>query len=452
MNFDHDLEYLVIGNALMKEQAVMQMVDVIKTPDVFTDRDTKTAYKAIRELFMSSEVIDLITVAKVAKKRYRVDETAFQMFLMECTGRVTFVNQQEHCMLLLQLFIRRRLFDAGHKLMNMSSDQGRDTLELLATAAQEIQGIDKDVQMETSQKWPDVVDSLIDKLLSQSQGKLPRGITTGITKLDNVIGGFTPGQLVTIAGRPGMGKSAFAQSIIVHCAERYGPVLLISREMGAEDIAGRVVASHTDLNMAEIFGGSITTNQVEYLKKNSGYIKNLPVHVDEVSISLDQVIYSIRKKVSQEGARLIVIDYIHLIRGFEGKRYSGDTEKLTDITRELKSLSTLIKVPIIILSQLNRDVENRGGRKVPQLSDLKQSGSIEEDSNMVIFLYRPEQYDIYEFEDGSPAAGKVEVIVAKNRNGRTGKVRANFDGMKMRFSDESEPNYLTSPSPNDGPF
>lgn len=446
MNHDLNLEKEIIGAALVNEQALIELIDTIKKPDVFSDRDTKTAFKTIREIYLSSEPVDIIRVSKLAHKRTKWPEHECMPFLAGCMNQVSGTSFQKHnCLILLQLFIRRRIMEAGQKLINMSKDEGRDSLELLTEAMGEVDGIDRETEIEPAEDWSGVIDTMINTLHDQSKGKVVRGVKSGLKELDRVIGAFVPGQLITIAGRPGMGKSALAQHCLVHCSKSYGPALLITREMDAQDIAKRVFASETDLDMGIMFN-NITTSQVEYARKTSEQIKRLPIHIDSKSSSLNQVIYSIRKHANQKGIKLAIVDYAQLVGGFDNKRYKGLTDTLTDVTRELKSLASTLGIPIIILSQLNREVEQRP-RKVPQLSDLKQSGSIEEDSNVVILLYRPEYYDMLEFEDGSPAMGRVELIIPKNRNGKVGKVRAEYIGEKVKFQDAGE-----YPVDNDLPY
>jgi len=223
---------------------------------------------------------------------------------------------------------------------------------------------------------------------------------------------------------------------------------MFSREMSAIEIAKRITANQLEnLNMADIFG-NMDKAKIEYLKQNLEQVKKLLIEVDGKSSNLTEVIYKIRKDHSQHALKVVIIDYLQLLSGFADKRYRGQTEILNDLTRELKALASKLELPIIVLSQLNREVENRPNKE-PQLSDLKMSGSIEEDSNMVILLYRPEYYNLDTFPDGDPSYGKVDIIVAKNRNGKTGKVRAEFIGEKVKFQDLQTMPYISNEMPWD---
>jgi len=435
MKYDHQIEQLVIGTALTTDKGLVDLLDTIQDSRTFTHDDCQNAYKCIKELYHTSTGVSVINTARLAQQKFKIDKNQFSVFLIDCTQLVTSdVLQKENCLILLQYYIRRRLQEAGNKMIAMSDDEGRDTLELLATAITEVNQLDNNIEIQKSIQWPEVVDRMVSHFEIQNSGETPEGITTGITELDKKIGGFTPGQLITVAGRPGMGKSAFAQSVLIHAAQRFGRVLMFSREMSAIEIAKRITANQLDnLNMADIFGNMDKT-KIEYLKQNLEQLKKLPIEVDGKSSNLTEVIYKIRKEHSQHALKVVIIDYLQLLSGFAEKRYRGQTEILNDLTRELKALASKLELPIIVLSQLNREVENRPNKE-PQLSDLKMSGSIEEDSNMVILLYRPEYYNLDTFPDGDSSYGKVDIIVAKNRNGKTGKVRAEFIGEKVKFQD-----------------
>ena len=449
MKYDHQIERLVIGTAITTEKGLIDLLDTIQDHRTFTHPECNEAYKCLKELYYTSEGVSIISISRLAQIKFQTNKLQFESFLIDCTSLVVSDQvQKQNCLILLQYYIRRRLGEAGQKLTAMSDDEGRDTLELLATAITEVHQIDNNIDVHKSVQWAEVVEQMVTHFEIQNSGETPEGITTGIIDLDKKIGGFTPGQLITVAGRPGMGKSAFAQSILIHAAQRFGRVLMFSREMSAIEIAKRITANQLEnLNMADIFG-NMDKAKIEYLKQNLDQLKNLPIEVDGKSSNLTEVIYKIRKEHSQHALKVVIIDYLQLLSGFADKRYRGQTEILNDLTRELKALASKLELPIIVLSQLNREVENRPNKE-PQLSDLKMSGSIEEDSNMVILLYRPEYYNLDTFPDGDPSYGKVDIIVAKNRNGKTGKVRAEFIGEKVKFQDLQTMPYISNEMPWD---
>ena len=449
MKYDHQIERLVIGTAITTEKGLIDLLDTIQDHRTFTHPECNDAYKCLKELYYTSEGVSIISISRLAQQKFKTDKIQFASFLIDCTSIVVSDQvQKQNCLILLQYYIRRRLGEAGQKLTAMSEDEGRDTLELLATAITEVHQIDNNIDVHKSVQWSEVVEQMVTHFEIQNSGETPEGITTGIIDLDKKIGGFTSGQLITVAGRPGMGKSAFAQSILIHAAQRFGRVLMFSREMSAIEIAKRITANQLEnLNMADIFG-NMDKAKIEYLKQNLEQVKKLLIEVDGKSSNLTEVIYKIRKDHSQHALKVVIIDYLQLLSGFADKRYRGQTEILNDLTRELKALASKLELPIIVLSQLNREVENRPNKE-PQLSDLKMSGSIEEDSNMVILLYRPEYYNLDTFPDGDPSYGKVDIIVAKNRNGKTGKVRAEFIGEKVKFQDLQTMPYISNEMPWD---
>jgi replicative DNA helicase len=295
----------------------------------------------------------------------------------------------------------------------------------------------------------------------QRDGRLS-GVATGLRDLDRMMGGLQPSDLVIIAGRPGMGKTALATNVAYNVARAWrgdvrpdgrivsangGIVGFFSLEMSAEQLATRIIAEQTGIASSTIRRGGIHEEEFEKIKDVSIEMQNLPFYVDETGgLSIAQLAARARRLKRQRGLDLLVIDYIQLLQGSQRRASESRVQEVTEITTNLKALAKELNVPIIALSQLSRQVESRDDKR-PQLSDLRESGSIEQDADIVMFLYRPEYYKITVDEEGLPTQGMGEVIIAKHRNGSVGSVKLKFIGKYTKFADFDAPT-----SSYDNPF
>lgn len=440
-----NIEKKVLGTALMYESAAVLMSEIILSSDIFLDELNKGYYKAICGTLDSPKGYNttlVISRAKNALKQVEGNEVeSYALDLMNYTEAPSIISSL--CSELISDYVRRSVNEFGLRLSAYAKDYGIEPPALLDKANEGIKNIENLIGGEDVETIKEQVERTVEQIKIAAENTGLVGYETGLTELDRITGGYQRGHLITIAGRPGMGKSALALKTIVHSCLRGVPCLLFSREMTAEEIVKRssCLVGGT-FNMQELFTQGLSKSQAEYFEKETEPIKQWPLTIDEHSSDLTKVIFEIKRFAKFNPDGIVFIDYIQLLNGFSDKKYTGETAKLTDITRALKQVAKSCNIPIVELSQLNRDVEQRGD-KMPMLSDLKQSGSIEEDSNLVIFCYRPEYYRIETFKDGTNSEGLADLLIAKNRSGRTGYARVRYEGIRVKFSDiETSPGGL----------
>ena len=443
-------EEYALGAAMLNEKAALTLVDIIKNENAFTDPLRRAFFNAIKSQFAKGSTPELISTANEVTKFIKRDVNEINAYAIGLINLVSGTsNQEEICSYINDLYLKRSLTALSPILQY--ADKNTDPYNLIvAEVLSKIDKLSEDLSESKANLEQQVIE-VQDQVKMQALSSGIIGLRSGISILDKKTGGLQAGHLITIAGRPAMGKSVLALNIALEVSKTE-KVLFFSREMTASEILKRAVCADGSFHMSELFTGSINEKRLTDFNKETNELLKRGLIINEDDYKLPDIVYQIRKQ-EMTGLGLVIIDYLQLLEGSNFR--SNDTSQLTEITRTLKQVAKALSIPIIILSQLNRDVESRP-RKIPQLSDLKQSGSIEEDSNMVILCYRPEYYEISDFPDGSYAEGKAQLIVAKNRNGGTGFVTTGFNGNKAIFYDLEEPklNNLSLPMDQDeeGPF
>ncbi len=438
-------EEYILGAAMLNENACLDLVETIKNPDAFTNNMRKGFFKAIKALFESGKRPDIINTPTEAQKFLKKPENDLMSFAISLTNQVSGTsNTKELAEYVQDQYLKRRLGTLSAYLQGLDKNP-KTYQELMAEHLLKLDEIENENDGEKAKGLKDQVEEAKEQVKLQIVSGGVVGTKTGLKELDEKTGGLQDGHLITIAGRPGMGKSVLAMNIAYYVAQG-SRALFFSREMTSSELIKRIVCSTSDFTMAELFTYRPESNRLEAFNAAANQIGLSGLVIDEESYRLSDIVYRIRKEARQ-GLRLAVIDYLQLL---EGQVQGNDTANLTKITRTLKQLAKELNIPIIILSQLNREVEHRPN-KVPMLSDLKQTGSIEEDSNIVIFCYRPEYYGL-DFQDETPSGGLADLIVAKNRNGKTGAVRVRFEGNKASFLNFMEEPIPIDYSESDRPF
>jgi len=425
------LERIVLNSSLHDPKHRMTLIEAISNEQHFTEQKHKDIFWAIKELDFHNAFIDMSTVSKKVAERKNVSQDEAFLYLAQLTDLAPYIHP--HCSQLTERFVKRRLSMASLEVKSLESVEELSPFELISRAHSYIDDIAENINGDTSETLDEQVRKAIEDAENAAKNKGLVGMATGISRLDQITGGWQDGNLVTIAGRPGSGKTSLALMAALHSIKRQIPVLFYSREMTATELLKRLVAIENQyLSMNDLFIRSLNDDQIAEYKTSLGHIRdNYPLTINEQTVHLDTLVYEV-KAFAKRQKGLVVIDYLQLMKGVKGHKYHSDTDLYTDITRNLKQVAKITGTPIIMLSQLNREVEKRPD-KIPQLSDLKLSGSIEEDSNMVVFTYRPEYYRMEQFPDGDDAEGKADIMVSKNRNGGTGSVRVGFKKEKAMF-------------------
>lgn len=435
---DHKMEQAVLGAVLLEKPAFGKVRDLLDDTD-FDSEGHKAVYKACMELFATSQPIDTLTVTTQLRKANMLELAGGAYGVTVLTESVSSdANIESHAAIIKELSIRRKLIRESNLAMGMAYDESEDAFEALEkhirslTEITKLQGAAKHIPiakllMETIQEIEAVLKG----------DKQPGGMPTGFLSLDKVLGAWVPSNLIILAARPGMGKSALALRLAVNQAEMFKvPAAMFSLEMSNPELINRLLSMDSHIVSDSIRFRKVEDWQFQQILNSSGKLSDLPLYLIDDCFSLGQIRSAARRLVEEQGVRYIVIDYLQLVQAgrIENRRSSNRENEISHISRELKLLAKELNIPIVALSQLNRSVEQRGGDKRPKLSDLRESGSIEQDADVVIFLYRPEYYGIKQDMDGTALTpGYTEVIIAKNRNGKIDMAELVFFGYRTDF-------------------
>jgi len=438
-----DLEEVVIGAMMIDKKGVDEVIDILH-PDVFYKEAHKFIYEAIFKLFESSEPIDLLTVSSQLKKDGKIEAAGGDYYLVQLTQKVASSAHIEfHARIILQKYIQRSLIKISNEIIQDAYDEGTDVFDLLDGAESKLY----DVTQGNLKRSAETAQNLViqaKKRIEEIAGKEGlSGIPSGFDKLDKLTSGWQPSDLIIIAARPGMGKTALTLSMARNMAVNSGaPVAFFSLEMSSVQLITRLISSETGLSSEKLRTGKLEKHEWEQLNVKVKALEKAPLFIDDTpSLSIFDLRAKARRLASQHGIKMIMIDYLQLMTAGGSQKGGGNREQeISTISRNLKALAKELNVPVIALSQLSRAVETRGGTKRPVLSDLRESGAIEQDADIVSFIYRPEYYKIDEWDDDerSPTAGQGEFIVAKHRNGGLENIRLKFIGNLGKFDNLEE--------------
>lgn len=446
-----DLEEAVLGALLLERDALTSVIDILK-PEIFYKEAHQKIFQAISILFADTEPIDILTVTNKLKTLGQLEEVGGPYYITQLTNRVgSPANIEFHTRILAQKYILRELIHVSSSTIKEAFEDSTDVFNLLDRAEQGLFDISENNFRRESTDMKTLVVEAIKEIenAKDSEGKL-RGVPSGFTELDRLTAGWQKSDLVVIAARPGMGKTAFALSLTRNAAMNDFPVAIFSLEMSSVQLATRLISSETEIAGEKLKKGDLREDEWRELNTKIKSLEDAPIFIDDTpALSVFELRAKCRRLKEQHKIQLIVVDYIQLMRA--GDNNGNREQEISTISRSLKALAKELHVPVIVLSQLNRSVETRGGLKKPMLSDLRESGAIEQDADMVIFIYRPEYYDMLVGEDGTDLRGKGEIIIAKHRNGSLDSVYLKFIGKYIKFTDLAS--YEFSPeagmSPND---
>lgn len=450
-----ELEEMVLG-AVMLEKHAINVVASILTKEALYKTQHQHIYSAMLSLHRKGNPIDILTVIEQLKKDGKIGEAGGMIYLTEITNRVaSAANVEQHSYILLQKHIQREMIRIGGQITQEAYEDITDVFELMDGKISELLKIRVNLGVKKSKTLYDAAKEFTKELLETvNSGKDFNGIPYGITALDRFTGGFQNTDLVIMAARPSMGKSTLALQITINAASLGYAVGFFSLEMGSKQLAAKVIGNKAQIDLHKLrtpqklqeYELSQIGNKVAEL--------DIPVHIDDTAgLSIIQFRAKATQMKLEHDIKMIVVDYLQLMAG-SGKKGMSREQEISEISRGLKLVAKELEIPVIALSQLSRAVETRGGDKRPQLSDLRESGAIEQDADVVMFLYRPEYYGINEYEDGNSTAGLAEIIYAKHRNGSLGTVKTLFNGKFSMFTDMDEqiipldePKALSEPKP-----
>ncbi|MDG1269426.1 MAG: replicative DNA helicase [Ulvibacter sp.] len=432
-----DLEEVVLGAMMIDKKGVDEVIDILN-PDVFYKEAHQHIFEAINTLFVESQPVDLLTVSQQLKKMQKLELAGGEFYLIQLTQKVSSSAHIEfHARIILQKYIQRSLIKISNEIIEDSYDVTTDVFDLLDSAESKLYDITQGNIKRSSETAQDLVIQAKKKIEEIANKEGLSGIPSGFTELDKLTSGWQPSDLIIIAARPGMGKTALTLSMARNMAVDHNiPVAFFSCEMSSVQLITRLISSETGLSSEKLRTGNLEKHEWEQLNVKVKGLEKAPLYIDDTpSLSIFDLRAKARRLASQQGVKMIMIDYLQLMTAGGGKNGGNREQEISTISRNLKALAKELNVPVIALSQLSRAVETRGGSKRPLLSDLRESGAIEQDADIVSFIYRPEYYKIDEWDDDehTPTAGQGEFIVAKHRNGGLDEIRLKFVGNLGKF-------------------
>jgi len=451
-----DLEGVVLGAMMIDKKGVDEVIDLL-SPEVFYKESHQHIFEAIQILFKEGQPVDLLTVSEQLKKLARLDAAGGDFYLIQLTQKVSSSAHIEyHARIILQKFIQRSLIKISNEIIEEAYDETTDVFDLLDHAESKLYEVTQGNIKRSSETAQSLVIQAKKKIEEISNKEGLSGIPCGFTKVDALTSGWQPSDLIIVAARPGMGKTAMTLTMARNMAvEQNIPVAFFSLEMSSVQLITRLISSETGLSSEKLRTGKLEKHEWEQLNVKVKGLEKAPLYIDDTpSLSIFDLRAKARRLASQYGIKMIMIDYLQLMTAATNNKGGNREQEISTISRNLKALAKELSVPVIALSQLSRAVETRGGSKRPLLSDLRESGAIEQDADIVSFIYRPEYYKIEEWDDEerSPTEGQAEFIVAKHRNGGLDNIRLKFIGHLGKFDnlDDFTTPYQFESSMNDG--
>jgi replicative DNA helicase len=425
---EYELEQLVLGSILLESDCINRIVADL-SPNLFHYPDNNEVILAILSLYKASKPIDIMTVCMYLKQKGVLDQIGGAFYVSSLTNRVaSSANIDTHVKILQQKSLERNMVQICNKALVNVLNYRDDIFEVYSETQVELDNALKDVLHYELKNINEIHYEILSRNINVLEKGIKSGVPSGFRLLDNVTNGWQPSDLIILAGRPSMGKTAAAISMIIHPAiEEKKPVAIFSLEMSNFQIGSRIQSYISGVNVSKIVKGQVNMDEIRQITSTCVSLEKSPLFIDDTpNISLIELKSKARKLVKDKGVQLIVIDYLQLMRS--GMDVQNREQEIAEISKGLKSLAKELNIPVIALSQLSRGVESRSDKK-PMLSDLRESGQIEQDADMVIFCFRPEYYGIDTYEIGTEvfqSFGLMMLIIAKHRNGELGEIPLKF--------------------------
>lgn len=435
-----DVEKSVLGAMLIEREAIPQAIEVLP-PEAFYSDKHQHIYEAILSLFERGNPVDLVTLTEELKRRDQLEAVGGSYYLTELTTEVaSAANVEYHARIIAEKSLLRKMIETMTTIVGQAYDPSADAFELLDQAESKIFQISDSQLRKAAAPMNEVVKDTLERLetIHGQEGGIT-GVPSGFHKLDDLTSGWQNSDLIIVAARPSMGKTAFALASAQNAAthpERSTGVAVFSLEMGAQQLAQRMLTSQARVDAHRARTGRMKDDDWQRLARAAGELSEANIFIDDTpGLSVLELRAKCRRLKAEHDIGLVVVDYLQLMQASGSNLRSGANreQEIAHISRSLKGLAKELDIPVIALSQLNRAVENRGGDKRPQLSDLRESGSIEQDADVVAFIYRAERYGITVDEQGNSTEGIAEIIVGKQRNGPIGTVELAFVDQYARF-------------------
>lgn len=426
-----DAEASMLGAVLIDSDAIVRIADAVQIDDFYNERHQRI-YEAIKKLYEKHRPIDVLTLSNQLKEDGLLDVVGGASYLTELTNYVPTAAHVEHyAEIVAQKAIRRRLIKASQEIVGLGYDESKSIQDLIEEAETQLFNVSQQQVKQDIVSLEDILAESFERLdeLHKDKGKI-RGVPTGLKDIDNLLAGLQRSDLIVIASRPSMGKTALALNIAHNIATKSEmPVLLFSIEMSKEQLADRLLSMESGVDAWNIRTGNLSDTDFEKLSPAMGALGEAPIYIDDSPIlTVSDMRTKARREQHQRQLGAIFVDYMQLMSG--GTKYGGDfnrAQEMSEISRGLKAIARELNVPVVALSQLNRSVESRSPQ-IPQLADLRESGSIEQDADVVAFIYREDYYN-----PDTNRKNITDIFIKKHRNGPTGNVELYFDREHQKF-------------------
>jgi replicative DNA helicase len=426
-----DAEASLLGAILIDSDAIVKIADSINVEDFFDAKHARI-YEAITQLYERRSPIDVLTLSDQLKNSGFIDMVGGAAYLTELTNYVpTAAHVEKYADIVVQKALRRRLISASQEITDLGYDESKQLRELIEEAETKLFNVSQQHLKQNIVSLEAILAESFDRLdnLHKDSSKI-RGVTTGYKDMDNMLAGLQRSDLFILAARPSMGKTALALNLAHNVAVMAKePVLIFSLEMSKEQLVDRLLSMESGVDAWALRTGNLTDSDFEKIGQAMGALSEAQIYIDDTpGITVSDIRTKARREAHQHPLGLIIVDYLQLMSG--GSRFGGDhnrVQEISEISRGLKGVARELNLPLLALSQLSRSVESRSPQ-IPQLADLRESGSIEQDADVVAFIYREEYYN-----PETDRKGITDILIKKHRNGPTGGVELYFDREKQRF-------------------
>lgn len=432
-----DLEEAVLGALMLEQSAVNTVIDILKPSSFYKDAHARI-YEVVMTLFQKGEPIDLLTVTHGLRKAGQLELVGGPLYVSQLTNRVaSTANIETHARIIAQKHIQRELIRISGEVIKDAYDETSDVFDLLDKAESNLFQVAQGNIRKNYDKMSVLIKTALDQIETARQNTSGvSGVPSGFVALDRVTSGWQRSDMIVVAARPGMGKTAFVLSMARNMAvEHQIPVAIFSLEMSSVQLVQRLIASETEISAEKLRKGNLEDYEFQQLHQRISRIAEAPIFIDDTpALSVFELRAKCRRLKAQHGIQMVIIDYLQLMTTGGDSKSGNREQEISTISRSIKQIAKELDVPVVALSQLSRQVETRGGDKRPLLSDLRESGAIEQDADIVAFIYRAEYYGIDQDADGNPTQGTGEIIIAKHRNGALEDVKLRFIAKLAKFA------------------
>lgn len=436
-----DLEEAVLGALMLENDAIDTVADILK-PESFYVEAHQVIYRAIRELYQSNSPIDMLTVVARLRQNGDLEKIGGPYYIAQLTNKVaSAANIEYHARIVAQKYIQRELIASSTEIIRDAYEDTTDVFELLDRAETNVMNISENNIKKASEDIATIIKKEMEELnVRINSDEHLNGVSSGFRELDKYTGGWQKTDLIIVGARPGMGKTAFTLALARNAAvDHQKPVAIFSLEMSSGQLVQRMISMETEISAEKIRRGDMQQYELLQLTSKLDKLQDAKIFIDDTpGINLFELRSKVRKLKQKHDIQMLVIDYLQLMSGAHDGKTGNREQEISQISRGLKGLAKELQIPVIALSQLSRSVETRGGTKKPLLSDLRESGAIEQDADLIIFLYRGEYYGLETDEEGTSTKGTAEIILAKHRNGQLGTVKAKFINHLAKFADMND--------------